>query len=119
VSEILDSIYLIYKDEFCYNKSYSNDYPNGSGKKVKGLYRGLMKVINGVGRAHGLLKGTTKDFFNFEIYIPFFAEQTAIAEILTNADSKINLAKQKPSLLYFQMCRFMQQLLSGIKIVKI
>lgn len=34
-SEVLDNYYLVYKDEFCYNKSYSNGYPMGAIKRLK------------------------------------------------------------------------------------
>lgn len=33
-SETLESYYLIFKDEFCYNKSYSNGYPMGAIKRL-------------------------------------------------------------------------------------
>ena len=34
-SEILDNYYLVHRDEFCYNKSYSNGYPMGTIKRLK------------------------------------------------------------------------------------
>ena len=34
-SETLDNYFLVYKDEFCYNKSYSNGYPMGAIKRLK------------------------------------------------------------------------------------
>ena len=34
-SETLDNYYLVHKDEFCYNKSYSNGYPMGAIKRLK------------------------------------------------------------------------------------
>ena len=33
-SETLDNYFLVYKDEFCYNKSYSNGYPMGAIKRL-------------------------------------------------------------------------------------
>ena len=33
-SETLESNYLVFKDEFCYNKSYSNGYPMGAIKRL-------------------------------------------------------------------------------------
>ena len=33
-SETLDNYYLVHKDEFCYNKSYSNGYPMGAIKRL-------------------------------------------------------------------------------------
>ena len=34
-SETLDNYFLVNKDEFCYNKSYSNGYPMGAIKRLK------------------------------------------------------------------------------------
>lgn len=34
-SENLDNYYLVHRDEFCYNKSYSNGYPMGAIKRLK------------------------------------------------------------------------------------
>jgi type I restriction enzyme S subunit len=34
-SETLDNYFLVHKDEFCYNKSYSNGYPMGAIKRLK------------------------------------------------------------------------------------
>ena len=98
-SETLESYYLVFKDEFCYNKSYSNGYPMGAIKRLSeadkavvtslyicfnvkpetntnidylsyyfdngGLNRGLTKIANEGGRAHGLLNVTPKDFLVF------------------------------------------------------
>lgn len=151
-SETLESYYLVLKDEFCYNKSYSNGYPMGAIKrlseadkavvtslyicfKVKssmqvsidylayyfdngGLNRGLTKIANEGGRAHGLLNVTPTDFFGLMFGIPSFEEQTAIAEVLTAADREIELAQQKLVLLCQQKRGLMQQLLTGKKRVK-
>ena len=152
-SETLESYYLVFKDEFCYNKSYSNGYPMGAIKrlseadkavvtslyicfKVKpetntnidylsyyfdngGLNRGLTKIANEGGRAHGLLNVTPKDFFGLSFEIPSLKEQTAIAEVLIAADREIELAKEKLERLRRQKRGLMQQLLSGKKRVKI
>lgn len=152
-SETLESYYLVFKDEFCYNKSYSNGYPMGAIKrlseadkavvtslyicfKVKssmrvsidylayyfdngGLNKGLTKIANEGGRAHGLLNVTPTDFGGLMFGIPSFEEQTAIAQVLTAADREIELAQQKLELLRQQKRGLMQQLLTGKKRVKI
>lgn len=152
-SETLESYYLVFKDEFCYNKSYSNGYPMGAIKRLSeadkavvtslyicfnvkpetntnidylsyyfdngGLNRGLTKIANEGGRAHGLLNVTPKDFFGLSFEIPSLKEQTAIAEVLIAADREIELAKEKLDRLRRQKRGLMQQLLSGKKRVKI
>ena len=152
-SETLESYYLVFKDEFCYNKSYSNGYPMGAIKRLSeadkavvtslyicfnvkpetntnidylsyyfdngGLNRGLTKIANEGGRAHGLLNVTPKDFFGLSFEIPSLKEQTAIAEVLIAADREIELAKEKLERLRRQKRGLMQQLLSGKKRVKI
>ena len=152
-SETLERYYLVFKDEFCYNKSYSNGYPMGAIKrlseadkavvtslyicfKVKssmrvsidylayyfdngGLNKGLTKIANEGGRAHGLLNVTPTDFLGLMFGIPSFEEQTAIAQVLTAADREIELAQQKLELLRQQKRGLMQQLLTGKKRIKI
>ena len=151
-SETLESYYLVFRDEFCYNKSYSNGYPMGAIKRLSeaekavvtslyicfnvkpgtdanidylsyyfdngGLNRGLTKIANEGGRAHGLLNVTPKDFFALSFEIPSLKEQTAIAEVLTAADREIELAKEKLERLRRQKRGLMQQLLTGKKRIK-
>lgn len=151
-SETLESYYLVFRDEFCYNKSYSNGYPMGAIKRLSeaekavvtslyicfnvkpgtdanidylsyyfdngGLNRGLTKIANEGGRAHGLLNVTPKDFFGLSFEIPSLKEQTAIAEVLTAADREIELAKEKLERLRRQKRGLMQQLLTGKKRIK-
>ena len=59
-----------------------------------------------------------KDFLNFDIVVPSFEEQTAIAQVLTAADREIELAQQKLELLRQQKSGLMQPLLTGKKRVK-
>lgn len=150
-SEITDNYFLVKRNEFCYNKSYSNGYPMGAIKRLKDfdeavvttlyicfsvkssvnidfieqvfsagmLDKGLMKVANEGGRAHGLLNVTPSDFFNIHITIPSLSEQTAIAEILITANNQIELEKQKLTQLKAQKKGLMQVLLTGKKRVKI
>lgn len=57
-------------------------------------------------------------FTNMKILYPSFEEQTTIAQVLTAADSEIELAQQKLELLRQQKRGLMQQLLTGKKRVK-
>ena len=152
-SSTLDNYYLVLKDEFCYNKSYSNGYPMGAIKRLKeadkavvttlyicfsiadgkrldinffeqfcesgGLNRGLMKVANEGGRAHGLLNATPTDFFSLGMLLPILPEQKAIAEVLTTADNEIATHRKKLDALHLQKRGLMQQLLTGKTRVKI
>ena len=152
-SSTLDNYYLVLKDEFCYNKSYSNGYPMGAIKRLKeadkavvttlyicfsiadskrldinffeqfcesgGLNRGLMKVANEGGRAHGLLNVTPTDFFSLVMLLPTLPEQKAIAEVLTAADDEIATHRKKLDALRLQKRGLMQQLLTGKTRVKI
>ena len=148
-SETLDNYYLVHKDEFCYNKSYSNGYPMGAIKRLtafdkavvttlyicfklknistsnidffeqyceSGIFnKELVKVANEGGRAHGLLNVTPSDFFNMHMKIPNIEEQSAIANVLVNADKEIGLANEKLARLQSQKRGLMQQLLTGKK----
>ena len=152
-SSILDNYYLVLKDEFCYNKSYSNGYPMGAIKRLKetekavvttlyicfgvanskrlninffeqyceygGLNRGLTKVANEGGRAHGLLNVTPSDFFGLKLLLPSLEEQKAIAEMLATADNEIVAHRKKLDSLRMQKRGLMQQLLTGKIRVKI
>ena len=152
-SSTLDNYYLVLKDEFCYNKSYSNGYPMGAIKRLKetekavvttlyicfsiadsqrldinffeqycefgGLNRGLTKVANEGGRAHGLLNVTPSDFFGLQLLLPSLSEQKAIAEVLTAADNEIATNRKKLDALRLQKRGLMQQLLTGKTRVKI
>ena len=152
-SSILDNYYLVLKNEFCYNKSYSNGYPMGAIKRLKetekavvttlyicfsvadskrlninffeqyceygGLNRGLSKVANEGGRAHGLLNVTPSDFFGLKLLLPSNEEQKAIAEVLATADYEIVAHRKKLDSLRKQKRGLMQQLLTGKIRVKI
>ncbi|EPE9901126.1 Type I restriction-modification system, specificity subunit S [Flavobacterium psychrophilum] len=83
------------------------------------LYKGLSKVANEGGRAHGLLNVTSSDFFNIKIGVPTFEEQKAIATILDKATLELNQYQQKLQILQLQKKGLMQQLLTGKVRVKI
>lgn len=44
-SEVLDNYYLVHKDEFCYNKSYSNGYPMGAIKRLKTFDKAVVTTL--------------------------------------------------------------------------
>ena len=44
-SETLDNYYLVYRDEFCYNKSYSNGYPMGAIKRLKEADKAVVTTL--------------------------------------------------------------------------
>lgn len=44
-SETLDNYYLVYKDEFCYNKSYSNGYPMGAIKRLNTFDKAVVTTL--------------------------------------------------------------------------
>jgi type I restriction enzyme S subunit len=77
------------------------------------LYKGLSKVANEGGRAHGLLNVTSSDFFNIKIGVPTFEEQKAIANILNKATQELKQYEQKLETLQLQKKGLMQQLLTG------
>lgn len=83
------------------------------------LYKGLSKVANEGGRAHGLLNVTSSDFFNIKIGVPTFEEQKAIANILDKATQELKQYEQKLETLQLQKKGLMQQLLTGKTRVKI
>jgi len=83
------------------------------------LDKGLIKIAHEGGRAHGLLNVTPVDFFELRISIPNYQEQTAIAQVLKNADDEIQLIENKTEKLKEQKKGLMQVLLTGKKILKI
>ena len=44
-SEVLDNYFLVCKDEFCYNKSYSNGYPMGAIKRLKSFDKAVVTTL--------------------------------------------------------------------------
>ncbi len=82
------------------------------------MNRGLRKIANEGGRAHGLLNVTPSDFFKLKMTIPSHFEQEKIAAVLSTADEEINLLTQKLEAYQAQKKGLMQQLLTGKKRVK-
>ncbi len=83
------------------------------------LNKGLSKVANEGGRAHGLLNVTPTDFFNIKVAVPSFDEQVKISKVLNIATSELNQYQQKLAQLQLQKKGLMQQLLTGKTRVKI
>lgn len=82
------------------------------------MNRGLMKIAQEGGRAHGLLNIGIEDFFALKLTIPPKEEQTAIAQVLQAADKEITLLKAKSEKLREQKKGLMQVLLTGKKRLK-
>ena len=83
------------------------------------LNKGLEKVANEGGRAHGLLNVRPSDFLGLEIQVPPIEEQTAIAEVLSSSDAVIAQYEAKLANLQAQKKALMQQLLTGKRRVKL
>lgn len=77
------------------------------------LDKGLSKVAQEGGRAHGLLNVTSGDFFSIKVKVPSLEEQNAIAEILNTANQEVKQYQQKLEALKLQKKGLMQQLLTG------
>ena len=83
------------------------------------LNRGLTKVANEGGRAHGLLNVKPSDFFSLKVIIPCVIEQQKIAKTLSAANNEIDTIQQKISLLKLEKEALMQALLSGKRRVNV
>lgn len=59
-SEVTDNYYLIHKDEFCYNKSYSAGYPMGAIKRLKTFDKAVVTTLY---ICFKLKENISKDFF--------------------------------------------------------
>ncbi|MHC8289524.1 restriction endonuclease subunit S [Pseudomonas sp. XS1P51] len=77
------------------------------------LNKGLSKIANEGGRAHGLLNVKPSDFFGLQVFVPEGIEQNAIAAVLTTADQEIQRLQAKLSCLKQEKKALMQQLLTG------
>jgi type I restriction enzyme S subunit len=77
------------------------------------LNRGLRRVAQVGGRAHGLLNVTLKDFFSIKVPQPSYEEQSRIAEILSIADNEIIRLEKKLKAFEKQKHGLMQKLLTG------
>lgn len=83
------------------------------------MNRGLTRIAQEGGRAHGLLNIGLSDFYELKLKVPEFVEQTAIAIVLKTADREIEMLTKKLSFFKEQKKGLMQQLLTGRKRLKI
>ncbi|TCP25203.1 type I restriction enzyme S subunit [Tenacibaculum skagerrakense] len=110
---VVTTLYICFKLKKNVNSDFMNQYFNG-GRMIKGL----MRIAQEGGRAHGLLNISLPDFFNLKVMIPEKKEQTAIANILNTADKEIELLQAQLTQLQQQKKGLMQQLLTGKKRLK-
>ncbi|WP_421808695.1 restriction endonuclease subunit S [Flagellimonas sp.] len=83
------------------------------------MNKGLTRIAQEGGRAHGLLNIGLSDFFGLTLSVPTLEEQTAIASVLNNAEIEIKAQEQKLKELNAQKKGLMQQLLTGQKRVSL
>ena len=77
------------------------------------LDRGLTRIANEGGRAHGLLNVTPHDFFALKISVPANDEQTKIASCLSEVYKEIDQLNNKRKAIEKQKKGLMQVLLTG------
>ena len=77
------------------------------------MIKGLMRIAQEGGRAHGLLNIGLSDFFNLKLTIPKSEEQQAIAKVLEKADQELQIFEKKLTALQEQKKGLMQKLLIG------
>ncbi len=83
------------------------------------LNKGLSKVANEGGRAHGLLNVKPSDFFSLTVFVPCVEEQQKIASVLDAADREVKTLQQQLASLKQEKRALMQQLLTGKRRVKV
>ncbi len=77
------------------------------------MIKGLMRIAQEGGRAHGLLNIGLSDFFNLKLTIPNPEEQYAIASVLERAAQELKVYEKKLTTLKDQKKGLMQKLLRG------
>ena len=112
---------VIATEEICTNQGFKNIVPNN---RITSdfLYYAISKLENiliKLGNGSTFLEVQKKDFENMKVLLPSIEEQTSIANILSAADTEIDLAKKKLASLKEQKKGLMQVLLTGKKRVKI
>jgi len=83
------------------------------------LNKGLSKIANEGGRAHGLLNVKPSDFFDLTVFVPDALEQKAIADVLNISDEEIKILQTKLDYLKEEKKGLIQQLLSGKRRVRV
>ena len=107
---VVTTLYICFglKDSSKHSPEYMEQYFNAGF-----LNRGLKKIAQEGGRAHGLLNVAPSDFFNLKLSVPRLEEQTRIASVLQAADKEIEILQQKLNALKQQKKGLMQKLLTG------
>ncbi|AJR03556.1 restriction endonuclease subunit S [Siansivirga zeaxanthinifaciens] len=111
---VVTTLYICFKLKESVNSDFVNQFFQ-AGLMVKGLSR----IAQEGGRAHGLLNISLGDFFSLKLFIPEVKEQQAIASILQNAEQELKIQQQKLTNLQEQKKGLMQKLLTGEVRVKI
>jgi len=111
---VVTTLYICFKLKESVNSDFVNQFFQ-AGLMIKGLSR----IAQEGGRAHGLLNISLGDFFSLKLFIPEVKEQQAVASILQNAEQELKIQQQKLTTLQEQKKGLMQQLLTGEKRVKI
>lgn len=115
-SGVVTTLYICFEakdEELCDPEFFEHFFEAGF------LNRGLSKVANEGGRAHGLLNVKPSDFFGLPVLIPSKEEQKIIAKVLSLADREIETLQQKLTCLKQEKKALMQQLLTGKRRVKV
>ena len=113
---VVTSLYICFKitdDSKNCNSFFEQYFDSGL------LNRGLVKIAAEGGRAHGLLNVKPIDFMKLTLIVPCLTEQQKIAQVLTVADSEIEILQQKLAKLQQEKQALMQQLLTGKRRVKV
>lgn len=111
---VVTTLYICFKLKNIVNSDFINHFFQ-AGLMVKGLSR----IAQEGGRAHGLLNIGLADFFSLKIALPQRDEQDSIASILQNAELELKIQQQKLKSLQEQKKGIMQKLLTGEVRVKI
>ncbi|AFC26609.1 restriction endonuclease subunit S [Saprospira grandis] len=107
---VVTTLYICFKCKEHVDSDFMQQFFEG-GMMIKGL----MRVAQEGGRAHGLLNISLTDFFDLPLSLPPLPEQKAIAAVLNTADRELSLLGAKLGQYRLQKRGLMQQLLTGRK----
>jgi len=107
---VVTTLYICFKCKEHVDSDFMQQFFEG-GMMIKGL----MRIAQEGGRAHGLLNISLTDFFDLPLSLPPLPEQKAIAQILNTADRELSLLGAKLGQYRLQKRGIMQQLLTGRK----
>ncbi|MCP4522150.1 MAG: restriction endonuclease subunit S [Cytophagales bacterium] len=105
---VVTTLYICFKTKNNVNSDFLLEFFEGGM-----LVKGLMRIAQEGGRAHGLLNISLGDFFGLKLTIPSLEEQVAISKVLNSANQEIQLQEQKLEFLQQQKKGLMQKLLTG------